>query len=137
MPGTNQGYDKSVHDLKDADHYEISGESEYTRERSDPYEMVDYLLDKDFTGKGPRGYARTDAVLYEEVCEALYRSPHVDASDIEVEVKDGCVFLSGTVESRETKKMAEIEIDSLSGIKDVQNKLQVSRKPNGEGYFDH
>src|SRR5262245_20667475 len=48
-------------------------------------------------GKGPRGYRRSDARIYEDVCEALTRDGEVDASDVEVTVEDGQVMLSGTV----------------------------------------
>ena len=50
---------------------------------------------------------------------------HIDASDIEVEVEDGEVTLTGTVADRETKKRAEDAIDNLSGVKHVQNNLRV------------
>jgi osmotically-inducible protein OsmY len=128
MSKENAKYDQSVHQLHDSDRYEIGGESEYSRERSDPYEMVDYLLDKDFIGKGPRNYKKNDNQIFEEVCEALFRSPEVDARDIEVEVKEGCVYLNGLVESRFAKKLAEVEIDSISGVEDVQNRLKIRQK---------
>lgn len=74
-------------------------------------------------GKGPRGYKRADDSIYEDVCGSLSLSPDVDASNIEVSVKEGIVYLTGTVESREQKKMAEFEIESISGVIDVQNGL--------------
>ncbi len=76
-------------------------------------------------GKGPRGYKRADESIYEDVCIALERSRDVDASEIEVSVKDGCVYLNGTIENRESKRMAEIEIENISGVRDVQNMLTI------------
>jgi len=88
----------------------------------------------DHTGAGPKGYKRQDSAIYEDVCQKLSLSPYVDASEIEVEVKDGCVYLRGTVESRPTKRMAELEIENISGVKDVQNLLTI-RGVNSEEVY--
>lgn len=80
-------------------------------------------------GKGPKGYVRPDKSIFEDVCEALNLSPHVDASDVEVEVKDRIVYLRGQVDSRQAKRMAELEIEHISGVRDVQNYLSVGRSP--------
>lgn len=74
-------------------------------------------------GKGPRGWQRSDDWIKEAVCEALYKSPEVDARDIEVEVHDGVVFLTGSVKDRWMKKEAEECVDSISGVRDVMNKV--------------
>jgi hypothetical protein len=81
----------------------------------------------DHSGRGPKGYSRKDERILEDVCEMLARSSDVDASQIEVEVKGGCVFLSGSVEDRHSKRMAELEIENISGVKDVQNLLTLQR----------
>ena len=78
-----------------------------------------------FSGKGPKGYKRSDDRIREEVCEALYQSPRVDASDIEVSVDQGCVSLKGTVDSRDAKREAESCIENLFGVEDVFNELRV------------
>src|SRR5665647_58875 len=77
-------------------------------------------------GKGPKGWQRSDDRVREEVCEALYLSPIVDASEIEVSVKDGVVSLRGSVESRSTKREAERCVEHLHGVLDVSNELPVS-----------
>lgn len=87
--------------------------------------------ENDHTGRGPKGYKRLDENIYEDVCEVLSLSGDIDASDIEVEVKDGCVFLKGTVADREVKRLAEYEIEHIPGVQDVQNLLTFSR---GERY---
>jgi BON domain len=87
-------------------------------------------------GKGPKGYVRSDERIREDVCDCLTDDPHLDASSIEVEVKNGEVTLSGTVDSREAKRHAEELIDRVSGVKDVQNSLRVqdaSRSTEGGG----
>lgn len=79
------------------------------------------------SGKGPKGYKRSDDRIREEVCEALSRSAEVDASDIDVTVKEGMVTLSGTVESRMAKREAEMCVEHLSGIEDVHNEIRVKK----------
>jgi hypothetical protein len=86
------------------------------------------LLAEGHRGKGPKGYKRDDNRIFEDVCETLSLSPNVDASDIVVEVKEGCVFLRGFIDSRNSKKIAELEIESISGVADVQNLLTINRE---------
>ena len=83
--------------------------------------------DRGFFGKGPKGYRRSDDRIKEDVCETLARNPRVDASDIEVKVEEACVTLSGTVDSKEIKRAAEIAIENLSGVDDVRNELRVKK----------
>lgn len=87
--------------------------------------------DRGFSGKGPKGYKRSDERIREDACEALYRNPYIDASDIDVAVKDGQVTLRGTVESRNAKREAESCIENLSGVDDVQNELRLKRSDLG------
>jgi len=83
-----------------------------------------------YFGKGPKGWKRSDERVKEEVSETLYRDYHIDASEIEVDVKDGVVTLSGTVDSRETKRMAEDCIDRLSGVVDIHNRIRIQGSSN-------
>lgn len=76
-------------------------------------------------GKGPKGYRRSDERIYEDVCERLSLSSSIDASEIEVEVKEGIVYLKGRVESRESKRQAESQVENVSGVHDVQNYLSL------------
>lgn len=76
-------------------------------------------------GKGPKGWQRADDRIKEDACEALYKSHEIDASDIEVDVKGGCIFLHGTVESRMVKRLAEEYVEDILGVKDVQNQLTI------------
>jgi osmotically-inducible protein OsmY len=76
-------------------------------------------------GKGPKGYKRSDERIQEDVSEALRRHSEIDASEIEVDVKDGLVTLSGTVESRQIKRMAEDCAAGISGVSDVKDDLRI------------
>lgn len=75
-------------------------------------------------GRGPKGYARSDERIREEICELLSEG-HIDASEIEVKVQDGEVILTGTVNDRRTKRMAEEMVEGARGVKDIQNQIRV------------
>lgn len=77
------------------------------------------------TGRGPQGYKRSDQRIEEDVNEELTRHGGVDASQIQVSVKEGEVTLSGTVNSRAEKRLAEDCIENCSGVKQVHNQLRV------------
>jgi osmotically-inducible protein OsmY len=85
----------------------------------------------DYTGMGPRGYRRSDARMFEDICDRLTVDPRVDASDVEVVVKDGDVTLNGSVRSREEKRYAEDLVEHVMGVHDVSNHLKVSREVIG------
>jgi hypothetical protein len=87
--------------------------------------LVGDEMDRGFYGKGPVGYSRSDERIYEDACEALYHDRHIDASNIEVLVKDKCVYLKGEVHDRETKRRAENCVERVSGVEDVQNQIRV------------
>ncbi len=81
-------------------------------------------------GKGPKGYKRSDERIKDDVCDRLADDGYVDASNIDVEVRDCEVVLTGTVESREAKRRAEDVVESISGVQNVQNQLRVARGEN-------
>lgn len=76
-------------------------------------------------GKGPAGYTRSDERIHEDVCDVLTDDHHIDASGIQIAVKDGEVTLTGFVPDRRTKRMAEDRVAAMSGVKDVCNNLKV------------
>ncbi|MBC7926508.1 MAG: BON domain-containing protein [Bryobacteraceae bacterium] len=75
------------------------------------------------SGRGPKPVPRTDARIHEEVSEELLHSPHVDASEIEVELASGQVTLTGTVSSREQKREAGECAWRVRGVQDVHNQI--------------
>lgn len=81
-----------------------------------------------YRGRGPKNYQRPDDRIREEVCERLMLDHDVDASDIEVTVRDGVIVLDGSVHERHAKRIAEDICDSVRGVKDVQNNLRVNRQ---------
>ena len=79
-----------------------------------------------FTGKGPKSYRKSDERIHEEICELLSAHPEIDASNIEVSVKEGEVILSGTVESRPVKRLAEDICEDSFGVVHIHNQLKVA-----------
>lgn len=82
-------------------------------------------------GRGPKNYTRSDERIREEISECLADDYAIDASDIEIEVKNGVVTLSGSVDARQLKLRAEDIADHCSGVKDVQNRLTVKARTPG------
>ncbi|MXQ14787.1 BON domain-containing protein [Microvirga makkahensis] len=76
-------------------------------------------------GRGPKGYRRSDARIVEHDCERLAESPHVGASDIDVAAVNGGVTLTGNIRSRIVKRYAEDLVESVSGVRHVQNNLRI------------
>ena len=86
-----------------------------------------------YAGRGPKGYKRSDERIREDVSEALTRSHDVDATNIEVAVNDGIVTLTGSVDDRHAKRMAEDVAQDVSGVRDVQNQLRVQPSSSSFG----
>jgi hypothetical protein len=78
-------------------------------------------------GRGPKNYRRSDERITEEINEALTRHRDIDATEIEVRCEAGVVTLTGTVDSRHAKRLAEDLAESASGVHDVKNELRVER----------
>jgi osmotically-inducible protein OsmY len=79
-------------------------------------------------GHGPRGYARSDERLRQAVCEALTDDPDLDASEIEVSVRNGQVTLSGTLEQRWQKHHAEHLAARCRGVRELDNRIRVDKR---------
>lgn len=78
-----------------------------------------------YAGRGPRGYQRTDDRIREDVCDRLTDDPRIDASDIEVHMKGGELTLSGSVRTREEKRLTEDLVERVTGVREVNNHLRV------------
>jgi osmotically-inducible protein OsmY len=78
-----------------------------------------------FAGRGPKGYQRSDERLREEVSDRLMADDQIDASDIEVQVRNGEVTLTGTVPDRWSKRGAEDCAERVMGVRDVMNQIRV------------
>ena len=88
---------------------------------------MDKIREGKFRGRGPKGYRRSDERIKEDVNDRLTEHAYLDASNVEVNVKDGEVMLSGTVLDRTDKRLAEDLAESVSGVKNVQNNLRINK----------
>lgn len=77
-------------------------------------------------GKGPKNFQRSDERIREAVSEALEIDDDLDATEVEVLVKGAEVTLSGSVDDRRAKRLAEDITAAVSGVKDVHNQLKLS-----------
>lgn len=77
------------------------------------------------SGKGPKGWSRSDERIREEVSDRLQKDPEIDASEILVQVKGGVVTLEGSVDERRTRRWVEELVENCRGVIDVRNHLTV------------
>lgn len=79
--------------------------------------------------------SRADAVVRRDVQAALNADPAADVYEVVVEVKDGVVMLSGTVDSFQERSLAERVVKGVRGVTDLVNEIQVdikSERPDKE-----
>jgi hypothetical protein len=100
----------------------------YSRDTSRDSESLTWASPGPHSGRGPQGYRRSDERIHEEVCDRLTAHGHVDATEIEVQVKDGEVTLIGKVEDRRQKREAENVAEGVRGVVDVHNQLRLGAK---------
>jgi len=84
-----------------------------------------------YRGRGPKNYRRSDDRIREEINDRLTDNDWLDASDVEVTVVSGEATLSGTVDSRYSKRLAEDIAESVTGVSHVQNNLRVQNYQSG------
>lgn len=78
-----------------------------------------------YRGRGPKNYRRSDERIRDDINDRLTDNDWLDASDVEVAVTSGEVALTGTVDSRYAKRIAEDIAESVTGVVNVQNNLRV------------
>ena len=78
-------------------------------------------------GKGPKSYRRSEERIKEDVCDRLTDDDMLDASGIDIEVNGDEVTLTGVVNNRMQKRRAEDLVESVSGVRNVENRLRVGQ----------
>jgi len=81
-----------------------------------------------YRGHGPRRSPPGDEDMLDTICERLAGDSDMDASEIEVSVRDGRVVLAGMVPSRQARRDAEAIAESVRGVREVDNRLKVESK---------
>jgi hypothetical protein len=102
----------------------------YGGEEQGPFERMGERMKEGFrklTGRGPKGYKRSDERIREDVSEQIARSG-VNADEVEVKVEKGEVTLTGFVYSREDKRMLEDVSEDVFGVDEVNNHLRIHRE---------
>lgn len=102
-------------------------EQRYGRDPQFGYGFAQEGTQGTFRGRGPKGYERSDERLREMICERLTDDPRVDASDVQVEVQDKIVKLTGFVSDRRSKYEIEDVVEHCGGVKDIDNQLRVRK----------
>lgn len=86
-----------------------------------------WMRQGEHSGKGPKGYRRSDERIREDVCECLWQSGDIDARNIDLEVNNGEVTLKGTVHTRREKRLAEDLLERVLGVVDIHNHLRTDK----------
>lgn len=86
------------------------------------------LQDRGYRGVGPKNYQRSDDRIREDLCDHLCDAWDVDASEIDIKVRNGIATLTGSVRERSMKHRAEDLAERIPGVLDVENQLKVGNK---------
>jgi hypothetical protein len=84
-------------------------------------------------GRGPKGYARSEERMREEINDRLTAHGLVDATDVDVRIQNGEVTLTGFVDSRDAKRAAEDCAEDVQGVREVHNHLRIRSHADTEG----
>jgi hyperosmotically inducible protein len=68
----------------------------------------------------------TDETLYDQVRIKIANNRAVGGGNIQVEVSNGVVVLTGTVKQDKQKQQAEKAAKKVKGVKSVENKIRVA-----------
>jgi osmotically-inducible protein OsmY len=78
-----------------------------------------------YAGRGPRGYQRSDERIGEELNDRLTAHGLIDATEIQCQIQNGEVTLTGFVDSRQAKRAAEDLAEDITGVREVHNQLRI------------
>ncbi len=95
---------------------------------------ADQRSSRGHAGRGPKGYRRSDDRIQEEINDLLTEHDELDASDIEVKVRNGEATLTGTVGSRQAKRLAEDLAEGCRGVRDVMNQIRIADRDQRESW---
>jgi hypothetical protein len=88
-----------------------------------------WLVPGPYSGIGPDNYTRSSERLREDIIQRLTQHGEINAANINVEVNDNCeVTLTGEVDNRQAKRMAEDVAESVWGVNDIHNQIRVRGK---------
>lgn len=79
--------------------------------------------------------AKTEAMLREDIVEALALDPAVGQAEVAVDIDDQTAILSGRVDSWQEKQLVERVVAGVTGVREVRNRLHVqidATRPDSE-----
>jgi hypothetical protein len=74
----------------------------------------------------------SDGELRDLVCQELSETPEIDAELVDVQVKEGRIYLSGRVGTEQELQQIEHVVTDVVGATDVQNELVIDELVRGE-----
>lgn len=66
-----------------------------------------------------------DETIRKDVEESLLRDPATESYEVSVWVEEGVVTLTGTVQSEQERRLAELTTKSVAGVVDVNNEIRI------------
>jgi len=72
----------------------------------------------------------TDEKIKKDVSDQIYWDHRINASNVQVSVKNGTVYLEGTVPSFQGKESATTDALSVQGVLQVENNLKILHTPS-------
>jgi BON domain len=78
-------------------------------------------------GPGLQFHRRSDDKIHEEIWDLLTNNADLDASEVDLHVEGGEVTLTGTVDSRDARWLIEDLVNSVTGVREVTNRIKVAR----------
>lgn len=85
----------------------------------------DWKPEASLAGRGPKAYTRSDQSIEDELYKRLSHHPDLDAGDVQFEVKDGVITLSGFADNKFELRLAEEIAQDVLGAKEVHNELRL------------
>jgi hypothetical protein len=79
-----------------------------------------------FRAATPRSFLRSDARIHDDVYAALEKDSGVDATDLEVVVRQGSVTLVGVLATPAMRSRAEGLVADVRGVKKVKSRVRVA-----------
>lgn len=69
----------------------------------------------------------SDDQIRENINEVLSKDKDIDQSQLKIRVQQGIVTLSGTVQNRDERFKVEMAIETINGVEDIVNQLQLRK----------
>lgn len=80
---------------------------------------------RNFRGKGPRNYQRSDERILEDIYDRISGAWSLDASEVEIEVRNGVVQMSGRVADRSVRHRLEDIAEGILGVMSIENRISI------------